>query len=132
MSRPCGLLKLLLIVTYSYTWIIHLHNGLPSTLRRRGSCNRVFEGVRRNRPAPLDRLGLLSRYSFGTRHLSDSGFRVEIVGLSYSFFSELYTDGEHSYRRTYMPETYHIAQEIQKYNIPDYRPRQEQYVPLIR
>lgn len=35
-----------------------------------------------------------------------------------------------SYRRTYMPETYHIAQEIQKYNIPDYRPRQEQYVCL--
>ena len=27
-----------------------------------------------------------------------------------------------------MPESYHIAQEIQKYNIPDYRPRQEQYV----
>lgn len=36
----------------------------------------------------------------------------------------------HSYRRTYHPETYHIAQEIQKYNIPDYRPRQEQYVRL--
>ena len=34
---------------------------------------------------------------------------------------------ETSYRRTYKPETYHIAQEIQKYNIPDYRPRQEQY-----
>ena len=34
---------------------------------------------------------------------------------------------EPSYRRTYKPETYHIAQEIQKYNIPDYRPRQEQY-----
>lgn len=31
-----------------------------------------------------------------------------------------------------MPETYHIAQEIQKYNIPDYRPRQEQYVLCIR
>ena len=38
------------------------------------------------------------------------------------------TDVPSSYRRTYMPETYHIAQEIQKYNIPDYRPRQEQYV----
>ena len=36
-----------------------------------------------------------------------------------------------SYRRTYIPETYHIAQEIQKYNIPDYRPRQEQYVILL-
>ncbi len=33
-----------------------------------------------------------------------------------------------SYRRTYMPESYHIAQELQKYNIPDYRPRQEQWV----
>lgn len=33
-----------------------------------------------------------------------------------------------SYRRTYMPASYHIAQELQKYNIPDYRPRQEQYV----
>ncbi|KAF5388875.1 hypothetical protein D9757_005590 [Collybiopsis confluens] len=26
------------------------------------------------------------------------------------------------YRRTYMPSSYHIAQELQKYNIPDYRP----------
>ncbi|TFY79586.1 hypothetical protein EWM64_g4423 [Hericium alpestre] len=32
------------------------------------------------------------------------------------------------YKRTYMPASYHIAQEIQKYNIPDYRPRQEQSV----
>lgn len=27
-----------------------------------------------------------------------------------------------------MPLSYHIAQELQKYNIPDYRPRQEQCV----
>lgn len=42
-----------------------------------------------------------------------------------------------SYRRTYMPASYHIAQELQKYNIPDYRPRQEQCVyrkptPILR
>ncbi|KAI0820969.1 calcium transporting ATPase [Irpex lacteus] len=36
------------------------------------------------------------------------------------------------YRRTYKPETYHIAQEIQKYNIPDYRPRQEQFQKAIK
>jgi hypothetical protein len=36
-----------------------------------------------------------------------------------------------SYRRTYKPASYHIIQELQKYNIPDYRPRQEQYVPEI-
>ncbi|KAH9927393.1 phospholipid-translocating P-type ATPase, partial [Amylocystis lapponica] len=36
------------------------------------------------------------------------------------------------YRRTYRPETYHIAQEVQKYNIPDYRPRQEQFQKAIK
>ncbi|KIJ65780.1 hypothetical protein HYDPIDRAFT_109790 [Hydnomerulius pinastri MD-312] len=36
------------------------------------------------------------------------------------------------YRRTYMPMSYHIAQELQKYNIPDYRPRQEQFQKAIK
>ncbi|KAJ6602154.1 calcium transporting ATPase [Mycena sp. CBHHK59/15] len=34
--------------------------------------------------------------------------------------------------RTYMPSSYHIAQELQKYNIPDYRPRQEQFQKAIK
>ena len=29
------------------------------------------------------------------------------------------------YKRNYRPQSYHIVQEIQKFNIPDYRPRQE-------
>ncbi|KIJ11589.1 hypothetical protein PAXINDRAFT_157254 [Paxillus involutus ATCC 200175] len=37
-----------------------------------------------------------------------------------------------NYRRTYMPRSYHIAQELQKYNIPDYRPRQEQFQKAIK
>ncbi|KAG8221375.1 Ca-transporting ATPase [Butyriboletus roseoflavus] len=36
------------------------------------------------------------------------------------------------YRRTYHPRPYHIAQELQKYNIPDYRPRQEQFQKAIK
>ncbi|KAI9462638.1 calcium transporting ATPase [Russula earlei] len=36
------------------------------------------------------------------------------------------------YRRTYIPASYHIAQEIQKYNIPDYRPRQTQFQNAIK
>ncbi|KAH0831015.1 Ca-transporting ATPase [Lanmaoa asiatica] len=36
------------------------------------------------------------------------------------------------YRRTYHPQPYHIAQEVQKYNIPDYRPRQEQFQKAIK
>jgi phospholipid-transporting ATPase len=37
-----------------------------------------------------------------------------------------------SYRRTYSPLSYHIVQELQKYNIPDYRPRQEQFQKAIK
>ncbi|PPR02401.1 hypothetical protein CVT26_011369 [Gymnopilus dilepis] len=36
------------------------------------------------------------------------------------------------YRRTYKPLSYHIVQELQKYNIPDYRPRQEQFQKAIK
>jgi phospholipid-transporting ATPase len=36
------------------------------------------------------------------------------------------------YRRTYNPASYHITQELQKYNIPDYRPRQEQFQKAIK
>lgn len=32
-----------------------------------------------------------------------------------------------SYKRLFRPEPYHIVQEIQKYNLPDYRPRMEQF-----
>ena len=42
-------------------------------------------------------------------------------------FKTSLTNFSDSYRRTYLPASYHIAQEIQKYNIPDYRPRQTQY-----
>lgn len=36
------------------------------------------------------------------------------------------------YRRMYRPQTYHYVQEIQKYNIADYRPRMEQFQKTIR
>lgn len=36
------------------------------------------------------------------------------------------------YKRMYKPESYHYVQEIQKYNIQDYRPRMEQFQKAIR
>lgn len=36
------------------------------------------------------------------------------------------------YKRMYRPESYHYVQEIQKYNIQDYRPRMEQFQKAIR
>jgi phospholipid-transporting ATPase len=36
------------------------------------------------------------------------------------------------YKRMYRPQPYHHVQEIQKYNIADYRPRMEQFQKAIR
>lgn len=36
------------------------------------------------------------------------------------------------FKRSYSPESYHYVQEIQKYNIQDYRPRMEQFEKAIR
>ncbi|SCU96405.1 LAMI_0F06436g1_1 [Lachancea mirantina] len=36
------------------------------------------------------------------------------------------------YKRTYTPEPYHVVQEMQKYNIGDYRPRVEHFQKAIR
>lgn len=66
--------------------------------------------------------------SFGLVSLSCPSFSTfaTLCGNSNYFFGyislTLYT---FSYQRTYIPKPYHIIQEIQKYNIPDYRPRQE-------
>ncbi|KAI9455401.1 hypothetical protein HD554DRAFT_2042812 [Boletus coccyginus] len=36
------------------------------------------------------------------------------------------------YKRTYDPRSYHVAQEVQKYNVLDYRPRQAQFQKAIK
>ncbi|WAQ84589.1 hypothetical protein PtA15_5A162 [Puccinia triticina] len=37
-----------------------------------------------------------------------------------------------AYKRLFRPEAYHIVQEIQKFNLPDYRPRMEQFQKAIK
>lgn len=37
-----------------------------------------------------------------------------------------------AYKRLYRPEPYHIVQEIQAFNLPDYRPRMEQFQKAIK
>ncbi|GAA5877115.1 hypothetical protein JCM8547_008961 [Rhodosporidiobolus lusitaniae] len=37
-----------------------------------------------------------------------------------------------SYKRMFHPESYHIVQEVQRYNLPDYRPRMEQFQKAIK
>jgi hypothetical protein len=72
--------------------------------------------------------GFLSRYSDVPGSESGQGFRMEIVRFLFFLLGLVFSKPISSYVRTYHPDSYHIAQELQKYNIPDYRPRQEQYV----
>lgn len=57
----------------------------------------------------------------------DPRFRLEIVSFPRVFVGFVADFG--SAKRMYSPQTYHHIQEIQKYNIQDYRPR---YVYLLR
>jgi phospholipid-transporting ATPase len=41
-------------------------------------------------------------------------------------------DSSTSYKRNYNAQPYHIAQEIQKFNIPDYRPGMEMFRKAVR
>jgi hypothetical protein len=59
--------------------------------------------------------------------LSVERFRMEIVSLSDERGLVLLLTDSFSSKRMYYPQTYHHIQEIQKYNIQDYRPR---YVTL--
>jgi phospholipid-transporting ATPase len=50
---------------------------------------------------------------------------MEIVGFFIALICNRALNLQNSYQRTYRPKDYHIVQEIQRYNIPDYRPRME-------
>lgn len=51
---------------------------------------------------------------------------LEIVGFLFYQENELLIC-LYSLKRMYRPQSYHYIQEIQKYNIPDYRPRMDRF-----
>ena len=76
-----------------------------------------------------------------------SGFSVELSGIIPVMFTSpvfyalvlvlppvcLVRDFAWKYaKRMYFPQTYHHVQEIQKYNVQDYRPRMEQFQKAVR
>lgn len=117
----------LTIPLLSNSWFICVYYALSPTLCCGRSCYWIFNGVSRHCSQAMDRRCLLLHANSGAHHLSVARFCMEVVStfnrdILIHYVSELYS----SYQRTYWPQPYHIAQEIQKYNIPDYRPRQEQ------
>ena len=126
---PCSLLS---ASDRSNSWLLRVHHALPALVRRRRPRHRLFPRVSRAGPEALDRRRVLLYAPARPGVLSQSGPSLEVVRPPFPFRMRADAHGAHSYKRTYMPSSYHIAQEIQKYNIPDYRPRQEQCVPFPR
>ncbi|ETW82458.1 hypothetical protein HETIRDRAFT_149129 [Heterobasidion irregulare TC 32-1] len=97
-----------------HPWLLRVHYALPALVRRRCPCHRLFPRVTRAGPEALDR-----------HHVVLYAPARPGVCLGQDLVWKYY-------KCTYMPASYHIAQEIQQYNIPDYRPRQEQFQKAIK
>lgn len=89
---------------------------------------------------------LLPAYSYAAPNIG-SGFSTELRGIIPIMFSSpllyilclvlppacLLRDFAWKYaKRMYLPQAYHHIQEIQKYNVQDYRPRMEQFQKAVR
>lgn len=117
---------------FSNPWLVCFHNAFPSPVCCRRSRYRLLNRISWHCPSPLDKRSLLFCATPCPYILPGARFLLEIVRNEFtSRYLAVLMQGSYSYRRTYRPLSYHIAQELQKYNIPDYRPRQEQYVFLL-
>jgi len=91
-------------------------------------------------------LAFIPAYSYAAPNIG-SGFSTELEGLIPVMFTSptfyalclvlppacLLRDFAWKYaKRMYLPQSYHHVQEIQKYNVQDYRPRMEQFQKAVR
>ncbi|KAI1625085.1 phospholipid-translocating ATPase [Exophiala viscosa] len=91
-------------------------------------------------------LALIPAYSYAAPNIG-KGFSTELEGIIPVMFTSpafyalclvlppvcLLRDFAWKYaKRMYFPQTYHHVQEIQKYNVQDYRPRMEQFQKAVR
>lgn len=104
--------------------IVPFHHDRSAALRIRCAVPAVLDQLPRHRSQALGGCCLLLCPDLVPRRLSSSRLCVEVVSDLSDTVGSLAK--RCSYRRTYHPASYHIVQEIQKFNLSDYRPRQEQ------
>lgn len=116
----------------SYPGIFHFRNDRTSPLRHHRPRHRLFSRVSRTCLPSVDKRCILSLFARLSRILLAQRLCLEVVSPLFTVQVEYaIRDANNlitfiSYRRTYHPRSYHIVQEIQKFNLSDYRPRQEQ------
>ncbi len=96
-------------------------DSFHSCLRNSGAKTWIFAGIRGSRAQIIPKSNFLASSACHPNTLPIKRFCMEIVSLD-ELFEDL-TNISFSAKRMYYPQTYHHIQEIQKYNIQDYRPR---------
>src|SRR5271154_404713 len=99
--------------------ICHLHD-LPPHLRHCRPTPRLLNGIRRNTTIPLSHNRVLGLHHRNSGNVSNPRLCMEIVPSPPPIQRTPLTC---SARRMYYPKEYHYVQEIQKFNVADYRPR---------
>ena len=110
------------------TWKYDHLDDLYCCLRNRRTKAWFLDRIRRNCPRSIHQCSLLDPRTCVTRLVPFEGLRLEIVSSRPIQQTRKLTIG--SFKRMYRPQTYHHIQEIQKYNIQDYRPRFAPPLPI--
>jgi len=108
---------------HRYSWKYDNLDGIRRRVRNSGAKAWIFDGIPGSRTQVIPKSDLLASSTRHPNPLSVERFRMEIVSLSDERVLVLLLTDSFSSKRMYYPQTYHHIQEIQKYNIQDYRPR---------
>jgi hypothetical protein len=101
---------------FRHSWIIRHMDGISACLCDCRTFNGILSRVCWNSTSFIHNSHVLGYHSGHPNNVSSPRFRLEIV-----FSSIPWT--HISARRMYYPKQYHYVQEIQKFNVADYRPR---------
>jgi hypothetical protein len=99
-----------------YSRVFCALDGVPPDIRICRTITRFLNRIPRNPTSPIRQHVLLRLHRSNPSDVSYPGFRMEIV-------TPLISIPNKSARRMYYPKQYHYVQEIQKFNVADYRPR---------
>lgn len=115
-----------------YGNLVHLF--APGILRRSDASFWYILWILRDSACSLGEFQLLALLHSCTSDMCATWLSVEVVSVSRTvlymgtcLYSLYYT----SYKRIYRSRNYHYIQEIQKFNLPDYRPRMDRFQTAV-
>ena len=102
---------------FRHSWFIYYMDGVLPCIRSCRAITGLLAGISGNNTSYIWKSSILGDDRGNPSNVSNTGFRMEIVRLLNPIILTV------SARRMYYPKQYHYVQEIQKFNVADYRPR---------